>query len=401
MPQLIADRPVLRSTSDLGRVMAAAKAREAAGERVLHLERGEPDFDTPPHVVEALAKAARDGATHYPDSRGEMRLREALAAKLARENGIAAHPDDIVVTAGGTHGLFLAMQALLSAGDELLVLAPYWMALPKLVGFAAGASMRPFPAYLDLGPGGWSPDELAARLREALAPNTKGLYVNTPNNPTGVVLGREHLEAIAAVARERDLWVISDEAYEHLLFDGAAHVSLAALPGMAERTLSVYTFSKSYAMTGWRVGYVAAPPALRPVLGPLLAFYTTHGVFPASQLAALAAVTGPQDCVEAMRAAYDERRRLLLDGLRDCAAVRAPEPRGAFYAFANIREARGDRDVWALVEEWLSIGVAALPGTAFGPAFGDWVRLAMCTRREDVAEAAKRLAAHHAAPARS
>jgi len=401
MPKLIADRPVLSMTSDLGRVMAAAKARELAGERVLHLERGEPDFDTPPHIVEALAKAARDGATHYPDQRGEITLREVLVAKLARENGITAHPDDLVVTAGGTHGLFLAMQALLSAGDELLVLSPHWMAIPKLVGFAAGASMRSWPVYLELGPGGWSPAELADRLRAELGPNTRGLYVNTPNNPTGVVLGRAHLEAIAAVARERDLWVISDEAYEHLLFDGAKHVSIASVPGMAERTLSVYTFSKSYAMTGWRVGYVCAPPAMRPVLGPLLAFYTTHGVFPASQLAARAAVTGPQDCVESMRAAYDERRRLLLDGLNDCAAIRTPVPLGAFYAFANIREARGERDVWALIDEWLSIGVAALPGTAFGPAFGDWVRLAMCTRREDVAEGAKRLAAHHAAPARA
>lgn len=401
MPQLIADRPVLRMTSDLGRVMAAAKAREQSGERVLHLERGEPDFDTPPHIVEALAKAAREGATHYPDQRGEITLREALVEKLARENRIAAHPDDLVVTAGGTHGLFLAMQALLSAGDEILVLSPHWMAIPKLVGFAAGASMRSLPVYLELGPGGWSPAEFADRLRAALAPNTRGVYLNTPNNPTGVVLERAYLEALAAVALERDLWVISDEAYEHLLFDGAAHVSLASLPGMADRTLSVYTFSKSYAMTGWRVGYMVAPPALRPVLGPLLAFYTTHGVFPASQLAARAAVTGPQDCVEAMRAAYDERRRLLLDGLRDCAAIRTPVPRGAFYAFADIRDARGGRDVWGLVDEWLGIGVAALPGTAFGAAFGDWVRLAMCTRREDVGEAAKRLAAHHAAPARA
>ena len=401
MPQLIADRPVLRMTSDLGRVMAAAKAREQAGERVMHLERGEPDFDTPPHIVEALARAARDGATHYPDQRGEITLREALVTKLARENGITAHPDDIVVTAGGTHGLFLAMQALLSADDELLVLSPHWMAVPKLVGFAAGASMRSLPVYLELGSREWSPSEFADRLRAALAPNTKGIYLNTPNNPTGVVLDRACLEALATVARERDLWVISDEAYEHLLYDGAKHVSLASLPGMAERTLSVYTFSKSYAMTGWRVGYVVAPPALRPVLGPLLAFYTTHGVFPSSQLAALAAVTGPQDCVEAMRSAYDERRRLLLEGLRDCSAIRTPTPLGAFYAFANIREARGDRDVWGLIDEWLGIGVAALPGTAFGPAFGDWVRLAMCTRREDVAEAAKRLAAHHAASARA
>src|SRR5690349_5494354 len=142
MPRLVADRPVLRMTSELGRVMAAARARELAGERVLHMERGEPDFDTPPHIVEALARAARDGFTHYPDQRGEITLREALAAKLARENGLTAHVDDIVVTAGGTHGLYLAMQCLLSAGDELLVLSPHWMAIPKLVGFAAGARYR-------------------------------------------------------------------------------------------------------------------------------------------------------------------------------------------------------------------------------------------------------------------
>ena len=263
MPNLIADRAVLRSTSDLGRVMAAAKARELAGERVLHLERGEPDFDTPPHVVEALAKAARDGATHYPDQRGEPRLREALVAKLARENAIATHPDDLVITAGGTHGLFLAMQALLSAGDELLVLSPHWMAVPKLVGFVAGATWRSLPVYLEVGEGDWSPEAFADRLRAALGPATRGIYLNTPNNPTGVVLSRAHLEALAEVAIERDLWVLSDEAYEHLLYDGATHVSLASLPGMAERTLSIFTFSKSYAMTGWRLGYVVAPPALR------------------------------------------------------------------------------------------------------------------------------------------
>ena len=401
MPRLIADRPVLHMTSELGRIMAAAKAREAAGERILHMERGEPDFDTPPHIVEALAKAARDGATHYPDQRGEPSLREALAAKLARENGIAAHVDDIVVTAGGTHALYLAMQALLSAGDELLVLSPHWMAIPKLVGFAAGATYRTLPVYLELLAGAWSPAEFAARLRAALKPATKGIYLNTPNNPTGAVLGREHLAALAEVAVERDLWVLSDEAYEHLVYDGAKHVSLASLPGMAERTLSLFTFSKSYAMTGWRVGYVVSPPALRGVMGPLLAFYTTHGVFPAAQLAARAAVTGPQDCVATMRDAYDQRRRLLLGGLAQGGTVRAPEPKGAFYAFANVAAARGARDLWALADEWLGLGVAVLPGTAFGPEYGDWVRLSLATRSDDVAEAARRIAQHAGTAARA
>ena len=401
MLRLVADRPVLHMTSELGRVMAAARARELAGERVLHLERGEPDFETPPHIVEALARAARDGYTHYPDQRGEITLREALVVKLARENGIATHVDDLVVTAGGTHGLYLAMQCLLSPGDELLVLSPHWMAIPKLVAFASGARMRSLPVYLELLAGTWSPADFAARVQAAIGPETRGIYLNTPNNPTGAVLSREHLAALAQVAIERDLFVIADEAYEHLVYDGARHVSIASLPGMAERTITVFTFSKTYAMTGWRVGYVVSPPAMRAVFGPLLAFYTTHGVFPASQIAAREAVTGPQEAAHRMRDAYDERRRLLVDGLAAGRAVHAPTPKGAFYAFANVAAARNGRDLWGMVEEWLGFGVAVLPGTAFGEAFGDWVRLSLATRAEDVAEAAKRIAQHAGAGARA
>ena len=400
MPQLISDRPVLHMTSELGRVMAAARAREAVGERVLHLERGEPDFETPAHIVEALAKAARDGYTHYPDQRGEPSLREALVQKLARENGMLVHADDIVVVGGGTHGLFLALQALLSPGDELLVLSPHWMAIPKLVGFAGGARMRALPAYLELQSGAWSAAGFAEALRAAIGPDTRAVYLNSPNNPTGVVLERAHLEALAAVAIERDLVVLSDEAYEHLLYDGATHVSIGSLPGMAERTVSVYTFSKSYAMTGWRLGYVVSPPALRAVMGPLLAFYTTHGVFPAAQIAAREAVTGSQECVEQMRSAYDERRRMLLTGLAGVHGVRVPVPKGAFYAFADVSGARAARDVWALIEEWLSFGVAVLPGTAFGAEYPDWVRMSLATRPADITEAAQRIAAHRAAVAR-
>ena len=305
----------------------------------------------------------------------------------------------MVITCGGTHALFLAFQGLLAPGDEALVLSPHWMAIPKLIGFAHGAGYRTLPAYLELLDGTLSPEALAQRVRSALRPETRGIYLNTPNNPTGAVLDRAALAALAAVAIERDLWVVSDEAYEHLLFDGARHLSIASLPGMAERTLSVFTLSKSYAMTGWRVGYVVSPPALRAVMGPLLSFYTTHGVFPASQTAARAAVTGPQDAVEVMRRAYQERRDLLLLGLEGQSAIRIPRPRGAFYAFADVSGALGGRDIWELVREWLSLGVAVLPGTAFGPEYRGWVRLSLATRREDVAEAARRLREHVATPA--
>lgn len=394
MPKLIADRPVLRMSSALAEVMAAAREMEKRGERVLHLERGEPDFDTPPHVVEALAAAARGGETHYPDARGTLAVREALAEKLARENRLAVHVDDLVVTHGGTHGLYLAFQGLLGAGDEVLLLSPYWMALPKILGFAHGASFRPLPAYLEIQAGTLPPDAFADRIRDHVRPETRGIYVNTPNNPTGVVLDRAHLEALAKVAIEKDLWVISDEAYEHQLFDGVRHVSIGSLPGMSERTISVYTMSKSYAMTGWRLGYVASPPGMRSTMGPLLSFYTTHGVFPAAQTAMRVAVSGPQDAVETMRRAYQERRDLLLAGLAGQQAIVTPTPRGAFYAFANVASARAGRDVWELVREWLALGVAVLPGTAFGPGFEDWVRLSLATRRDDVVEAARRLKEH-------
>ena len=394
MPRLLAERPVLTMTSELGRVMAAARAREAAGERVMHLERGEPDFDTPPHIVEALAAAARGGETHYPEARGTSALRQALVEKLARQNRIGCEPDDVVITNGGTHALFLALQAMLGPGDELLALSPHWMAIPKLVGFAHGARHRSVPVYLDLHRDTLDLAGLRARLEAAVGPDTRGIYLNTPNNPTGAVLTREQLGVLAEVAIARDLWVVSDEAYEHLLFDGAKHVSLASLPGMAERTVSVFTLSKSYAMTGWRAGYVVSPPALRACMGPLLAFYTTHGVFPSVQSAARAAITGPQDAVESMRRAYQERRDLLLSGLEGQTSVRIPSPRGAFYAFADVSAALQGRDLWALIEEWLGFGVAVLPGTAFGPEYGDWVRMSLATRREDIAEAAARIKQH-------
>ncbi|TMQ68904.1 MAG: aminotransferase class I/II-fold pyridoxal phosphate-dependent enzyme, partial [Candidatus Eisenbacteria bacterium] len=263
MPRLVCDRPVLGTSSELARVMSAARARETAGERVLHLERGEPDFDTPPHIVEALAAAARAGETHYPDPRGVLELRQALVEKLASENGIRCEPDDVTVTVGGTHALFLAFQALLGDGDELLVLSPHWMAIPRLVGFCAGATLRRLPVYLEILERGWAPADFARALRAALGPRTRGIYLNSPNNPTGAVLGRAHLRALAEVAIERDLWLVSDEAYEHILFDGVRHVSPASLPGMEARTVSVYTYSKTYAMTGWRVGYLVTPPEMR------------------------------------------------------------------------------------------------------------------------------------------
>jgi len=395
MPRFVADREVFRTTSDLAQVMAAAAAREVAGQRILHLERGEPDFDTPPHIVEALAAAARAGETHYPNPAGALPLRVALTEKLSLENDIACHPEDVVVTSGATHALSIVFQALLSPGDEILLLSPYWMMVPRMLGLVEGARWRSMPAYLDLMAGTLGPAALADRLRANLRPQTRGIYLNTPNNPTGAVLSRADLEAVAEVAREHDLWVVSDEAYEHIVFDDATHVSLASLPGMASRTVSVFTFSKTYAMTGWRLGYVVSPPPLRPVLGPTLCALTTYGVFPAVQIAGLAALRGPRTAVETMRRAYQDRRDALLEGLEGMPALRVPKPAGTFYVFADVSPALERRTVWDLVRDWLELGVAVLPGTAFGP-HSERVRISLATRKEDVVEATRRLRGHYA-----
>jgi aspartate aminotransferase len=397
MPRLVADREVFRTASDLAQVMAAAAVREADGQHILHLERGEPDFDTPPHIVEALAVAVRAGETHYANPGGVLPLRVALVEKLALENGISCHPEDVVVTVGATHALSLVFQTLLSPGDEILLLSPYWMMLPRMIGLVEGARWRAVPAYLDLMDNTLSPEGLATRLRTSLRPETRGIYLNTPNNPTGAVLTTEQLEAIAEVAREHDLWVVSDESYENILFDQATHVSIAALPGMSARTVSVFSFSKTYAMTGWRLGYVVSPPALRPVLGPTLCALTTYGVFPAVQIAGLAALRGPHTAVETMRRAYQARRDALFAGLAGQHAIRAPKPAGAFFVFADVSAALERRTTWDLVREWLQLGVAVLPGTAFGP-FPEHVRLSLATRKEDVVEAVRRLREHYAGP---
>ena len=395
MPRLVADREVFRTASVLAQVMAAAAVREADGQHILHLERGEPDFDTPPHIVEALAVAVRAGETHYANPGGALPLRVALAEKLSLENGISCHPEDVVITAGATHALSLVFQALLSPGDEILLLSPYWMMLPRMLGLVEGARWRAVPAYLDLMDDTLAPAGLATRLRASLRPETRGIYLNTPNNPTGAVLTLEQLEAVAEVAREHDLWVVSDESYENILFDKATHVSIATLPGMSARTVTVFSFSKTYAMTGWRLGYAVSPPALRPVLGPTLCALTTYGVFPAVQIAGLAALRGPHTAVETMRRAYQARRDALFAGLEGQHAIRAPRPAGTFYVFADVSAALERRTTWDLVREWLELGVAVLPGTAFGP-YPEYVRLSLATRKEDVVEAARRLREHYA-----
>ena len=292
----------------------------------IRLETGDPDFVTPVHIIEAAAKAAREGFTKYTPSAGLSSLRERIAEKVRDRNGIAVPPEQVIVTTGGGGGLFTTFLVLLDPGDEVLVPDPGWPGYPAQIHFLGGVTVR-YP--LDRGRG-FEPDLEA--LESLVGPRTKVLVVNSPSNPTGAVYGPETLGAMLELARKRDLWVVSDECYDELVFDGA-HTSMAAL-GEQDRVLTVFTFSKSYAMTGWRVGYVVAPlevaDALAKAQEPVVANCSS-----VSQKAAEAALLGPQDVVREMREAY-RRRRDDTAALLDAAAVGYVRPGGAFYLMADV-----------------------------------------------------------------
>jgi aspartate/methionine/tyrosine aminotransferase len=331
-------------------------------------------------VIDAALVAAREGWTKYTPSGGLPGLRELILDKVRRRNGIDCELAQIVVTTGGCGGLFTTLMCLLDPGDEVLLPDPGWANYPPMVHALGGRSV-----FFPLDPGrGFEPD--VAGLEALVTPRSKAIVLNSPGNPTGGVYGRESIAAVLDVARRRDLWVISDECYDELVFEGE-HVSSVAV-GEAERVVTVFTFSKSYAMTGWRVGYVVAPPALadaiakaqEPVVG---------NASSVSQKAAEAALTGPQDCVGQMRDAYRERRDSAIALLEE-AGVAYVRPRGAFYLMVDVSPA-GESLTFArgLLKEQR---VAVVPGNAFGPRGEGWVRVSLCVDPEILAEGVNRLA---------
>jgi aspartate aminotransferase len=281
------------------------------------LDQGDVSFDAPETVKSAMARAIAENRTHYVQTTGLPRLRELIAAKLRRDNGIPVVGDEeVLVTAGGIHGLYVAFHALLEPGDEVIVPDPTWPPATSLILAARGVPV-PCPLHETLG---WrfDLDELAARVTA----RTRAIYLNSPHNPTGGVLTRADLEAIAALAARHGLWVVSDEAYEDVIFEGPAHASIAALPEMYARTIPVYTFSKSYAMTGLRLGYVAvADAALRARMTKVL-FLTSSNVSSVVQYGGIGALEGPQDCVRAFAAELRARRDLFYAGVGDASGGR-------------------------------------------------------------------------------
>ncbi|MCA1732578.1 MAG: aminotransferase class I/II-fold pyridoxal phosphate-dependent enzyme [Acidobacteria bacterium] len=374
-------RPAMRSQrlgfSDIVRIRNEVLAMAAAGKKVIRLEGGEPFPPTPPFVIDAIKEALDRGETRYAPSSGIPKLLEAICAKLQRKNGIATDPGGVIVVNGGAHGLFCSFQATLDEGDEAIFLSPYWTPIRDLVRYAGGEPvMVPWEEASETSP--------AAAIERRLTPRSRLIYVNSPSNPTGRVLDRAALEAIAQLAIQRDLLVIADEAYEDLTWDGD-HVSIASLPGMAERTITVFTLSKSYALTGGRIGYVVASPTFMEVLRKLV-LNSTNGVSTPTQFGALAALTEGSGWIEEKRVEYLQRRDFLVTGAR-AAGFECSVPAGAFYLFANVRERLGS-DSWAAMKQLLdSTGIATVPGAVFGAEGEGHLRMSYSTSMSVLEEA--------------
>ena len=374
------------SPSSIASSMPVSRIREIMelawrDSEAIHLEVGEPDFPTPEHVVEAAHEAARAGHTRYAPNAGLPELREALADKVTRRNGYEARPDQVVVTQGGIQALYLVLRALLEPGDEVLLPNPAWPNF-RMIAHLLGARVLLYPLVAK---GDFLPR--LEDLERLVTPRTRAILVNSPSNPLGTVLPRELVETLLAFARRRGLWFISDEVYDEIVFDDV-FVSAGSVADPSDRLVSIYSFSKVYAMTGWRVGYLVAPPDLAKLLTgmqePIISCVNTP-----AQMAALAAVTGPQDVVRKMRESYRVRRDELL-GILDRGGLPSSQPSGAFYVWADVSEAgMPSMDLARSLIEREHVAVA--PGSAFGELGEGYVRLSLASSREDLREGASRL----------
>lgn len=367
---------------------AKAKAMKRDGIDVLSFSVGEPDFDTPSHIRAAAEAALTQGKTRYGPAAGEPKLREAIAQKLQRDNNLCYEAANIVVTNGGKHSLFNIMMALIEPGDEVIIPAPFWVSYPEMVKLAEGT-----PVIVQTSTeSGFriTPDQ----LRQAITPKTKFLILNSPSNPTGMVYTPEEVRAIAQVIVEKDIWVISDEIYEKILYDGAEHLSIGSVSAAVfDRTIVSSGFAKTYAMTGWRVGFLAAPlPIIKAV--STIQSHSTSNVCTFAQYGAIAAYEGSQDCVKEMVGAFAERRQVMLEYLNSIPGFSCIAPTGAFYMYPNISKLGiNSLDFCSGLLETQQ--VAAVPGVAFGT--DDCIRLSYATSVENIQKGMDRLAAYVAA----
>jgi len=370
--------------SGIRRVFEKVSRLEQAGEKVINLSIGRPDFDTPVHIKNATKKALDSGMVHYASNYGLLELREAIAEKLKRENDISYDPgDEIIVTVGANEAIFLAMFACLNPGDEIILPEPAWS---HYFHCARMAGAKPISIPLrEENEFKIDTDELA----RAITPKTKMIVINSPHNPTGSVLEKEKLEKIAELAEKHDLLVLSDEIYEKIIYDGTKALSFASLPNMKERTLTINGFSKAYAMDGWRLGYVAAPKHLVHSLIRVHQ-YTAVCVATFAQVGAAVAYRESQNCVRDMVEEFGKRRKYLLSALEGIEGFTCVNPQGAFYAFPSIKalEMSSIKMTDFLLDE---AKVALIPGSEFGQQGEGYLRFAYSNSLDNIKEAIERI----------
>jgi aspartate aminotransferase len=341
--------------SDIVKVRDKVVELQAQGIHVHGMHGGEPFFETPDDIKYAAIKALADNQTHYPPSSGMLSLRTALVKKLAAKNHIHATANEVIATVGASQGLYAAFQSVLGPGDDALIFSPYWTPIRDLVTCTQARPLQ--VATISARRNG-----VRKTLEQFSTPQTRAIYYNTPQNPSGTVFTRAEAEEVAAFAIERDLIVIADEAYEDLVYD-QEHVSIASLPGMAERTITCFTFSKTYAMTGWRAGYTVAKEPFMTALRKIV-LYSTNGVAMPVQYAMVQALTTPEGDIAAAREEYRKRRDLLVAGLNEV-GLECPSPAGAFYAFPNTEKIHkvSRKAAQILLDK---AHIATVPGSVFG-----------------------------------
>jgi aspartate aminotransferase len=359
-----------------------AKAMKADGLDVCSFSVGEPDFETPEHIKAAAHKAIDEGKTRYGPAAGEPKLRETIAKKLQTDNGLCYGAENVIVTNGGKQSLFNLMLAVIEPGDEVIIPAPYWVSYPEMVRLAGGT---PVIVSTSIESGFRISLE---QLRQAITPKTKLFVFNSPSNPTGMVYTPDQVRDIAAAVVEANIWVIADEIYEKILYDGAEHLSIGAVsPESYDRTIVSSGFAKTYAMTGWRIGFLAAPPDIIRAVTTIQG-HSTSNVCTFAQYGAIAAYEGSQDCVKQMVQVFGDRRQVMLEYLNAIPGFTCPKPDGAFYVFPNISKL-GMKSIDFCSALLDTQQVAVVPGIAFGA--DDCIRLSYATDTDTVRRGMERL----------
>ena len=369
-------------------LLAKASALRAAGHPVINLGVGEPDFDTPAHIKEAAIEAIHQGYTKYTPVEGLLDCRKAIVSKLARDNALHYEPNQILVSCGAKQSFFNLSQALLNPGDEVIIPAPYWVSYPDMVRLAEGTPVI-VPCGMD------KAFKISAdQLDAAITPKTKLFVMNSPSNPTGMAYNLEELKALSEVLMKHpQVWIASDDIYEHMLWEKHTFCNIVnACPALYERTIVINGVSKSYAMTGWRIGFAAGPEAMIEAMTTLQS-QSTSNACSIAQMAAKSALLGDQTCIEPMRKAFQARHDYLVAALNTIPGIECPRGDGTFYAFPKVEgliNHLGLKDDWALSDYWLSeMHIAVVPGSAFGSP--GHIRLSFATSMENLQEALRRL----------